>query len=114
MRGSSVSVPAGPYFHGTRSQIAIGAKLVPGTVDPMADDSRLMVWAFVDVGDALRWAATRPASEGPTLYVYEVELDDPSVDPNVHRPGSTGPITSVMAPGGRAVCLICSLSVEAT
>jgi hypothetical protein len=114
MRGPSVPVPPGPYFHGTRRQIAIGAKLVPGTVDPLADDSRLMVWAFVDVCDALRRAATRPASEGLTLYVYEVELEDPSVDPNVHRPESTEPITSVMAPGGRAVCLTCSLSVEAT
>lgn len=108
MTERAADVPPGPYFHGTRREIPIGAELATGTVDPAFGDHRQMAWAYTDEAQALKRARSTSSSYGSTLYVYEVELDDPEVDTNVHRPGYTGPVTSVMAPSGRVIRLAIS------
>jgi hypothetical protein len=40
---------------------------------------------------------------GDVPHVYEVELDDPEIDTNVHRPWDGGPYHSVMAQSGRVI-----------
>ncbi len=66
-----------------------------------------MVWATSSLDAAIDWSHKR-GKPGPTGYVYEVELDAPEVDPNIHRPWDEGPYHSVMAPAGRVVRLVCS------
>lgn len=108
-RSETAGVPQGPYFHGTRREIPLGAALTTGTVDPADGDHRPMVWAFIAAEDALKRARSTSSSYGSTLYVYEVELDAPVlVDTNVHRPGFRDPVRSVMAPSGRVVRVVVS------
>jgi hypothetical protein len=94
-------VPAGPYFHGTRSVLAPGALLVTDTVSH--DDDRKMCWATTSIESALQWALQRGRNVGPILYVYEVALCDVIVDINVHQTGTEEELTSVMSPLGRVV-----------
>jgi len=101
--------PPGPYFHGTRSRLEVGDELETGVVDPCSGDDRQMVWADTDPNNALMWAIQRNRSRGLTCYVYEVELDQPEVDPLVSRPAGPAPVTSVMAPRGRVLRLVCSV-----
>lgn len=98
-------VPRGPYFHGTRHRIEIGDALKVGTINPKGGDNRCVTWATTDYERALYWARKRNTSADSTLYVYEVELDDPEVDVNVHH-GTREAITSVMAASGRVVRLV--------
>jgi hypothetical protein len=109
MTDQPLAVPSGPYFHGTRQQLRIGQELVGGTVDPAFGDDRLMVWATIDVDQAFEWAAKRYRSVGPTLYVYELELYEAKNDANVSQ-DVTGVVTSVMAPRGRVVRLVGSMT----
>ena len=64
-----------------------------------------MVWANTDVRSAFQWAEKRYRELGPTLYVYEVELDEPTIDVNQEQV-----VTSVMAPRGRVVRLVATMS----
>jgi|GEM_PF-3411118 hypothetical protein len=105
MTDQPITVPSGPYFHGTRRRLEIGQELLGGTVDPALGDDRLMVWANTDVRSAFQWAEKRYRELGPTLYVYEVELDEPTIDVNQEQV-----VTSVMAPRGRVVRLVATMS----
>jgi hypothetical protein len=115
---TAVDVPPGPYFHGTRFAIEPGAAFdltVPRAVDPdyewglVSDpendgDSRRMFWATTDLEAALGWAYQKGVRLGyDRLYVWEVELDGPEVDTNMHQNRWNLPVTSVMAPTGRFV-----------
>lgn len=95
--GEPRAVPPGPYFHGTRCDLEVGTELALGTVD-----DRLVVWATTDYARAAFWGNQRNIKAGPTVHVYEVELDDPEVDVNV-RLGPGEAVTSVMARAGRVV-----------
>lgn len=104
MTDQPITVPSGPYSHGTRRRLEIGQELLGG-VDPALGDDRLMVWANTDVRSAFQWAEKRYRELGPTLYVYEVELDEPTIDVNQEQV-----VTSVMAPRGRVVRLVATMS----
>lgn len=105
MTDQPITVPSGPYFHGTRQRLEIGQELLGGTVDPALGDDRLMVWANTDVHSAFQWAEKRHRELGPTLCVYEVELDEPTIDVNQKQV-----VTSVMAPRGCVVRLVATMS----
>ncbi len=73
-----------------------------------------MCFATVVQDEALDWAYRRGIRHGgDALYVYEVDMEDPQVDVNAHRPGSLGPITSVMSPRGRVVRVVAEVAVSA-
>ncbi|NYI99950.1 hypothetical protein HNR19_000649 [Nocardioides thalensis] len=99
-------VPAGPYLHGSRKRYEQGDHLLTDVVSTMPgeEDDRRMCFATVSLDEALDWAYRRGIRHGgDTLYVYEVEMEDPQVDVNAHPLGSEGPVTSVMSPRGRVV-----------
>lgn len=107
-------VPSGPYLHGSRRRYAVGDLLPTDIISnmPGAEDFRQMCFATTSHRDALDWAYRRGIRHGgDTLYVYEVEMEDPEVDINMHRPGSLGPVTSVMSPRGRVVRVVDSVLV---
>jgi len=54
MTDQPITVPSGPYFHGTRRRLEIGQQLLGGIVDPALGDDRLMVWANTDVRSAFQ------------------------------------------------------------
>lgn len=73
-----------------------------------------MCWATTSLEDALDWACRRGIRfGGETLYVYEVDMVDPEVDTNMHRPGSEGPISSVMSMHGIVRAVRCAIPVDA-
>lgn len=107
-------VPSGPYYHGSRRTYAVGAMLLTDVVNNLEgeEDDRQMCFATTSVEQALDWAYRRGIRHGgAALYVYEVEMLEPVVDVNVHRPGISQDITSVMSPRGRVVRLAQELSV---
>ena len=110
MREWSVEdVPSGPYFHGTRRKYLPGESLLTDVVNSMEgeEDDRQMCFATVSREQALRWAYQRGIRHGgDELHIYEVEMLAPQVDINMHRPGSDGPVTSVMSPCGTVVRLV--------
>lgn len=109
---TKADVPGGPYLHGTRYDYEIGEALLTGIVSD--EDLRLMCWATTSLENALDWACRRGMrSGGDTLYVYDVDLVDPEVDTNMHRPGSDGPISSVMSPHGIVRAVRCAVSAQA-
>jgi hypothetical protein len=106
---SSRPVPPPPFFHGSRSRIPVGADLRTGIVcgQPGDDfDEREMCWATSDREQARRWSHRFGDPTSQTAYVYEVELDDPEVDTNIHRPGQPPPYHAVMAPRGKVVAVV--------
>ena len=104
---TSDDVPSPPYYHGTRAELQPGDELTPGDVGNAPYDGRQMYWATTDLDTALRWALQRKVHLGPTLYVYEVELDGPEVDTNMHRVRTPDEApTSIMAPSGRVIRLV--------
>lgn len=99
-------VPVGPYLHGSRKKYEPGDLLLTDVINTMPgeEDERLMCFAIVSLEHALDWAYRRGIRHGgEIIYVYEVEMDNPKVDVNMHRPGAEGPVTSVMSPKGRVV-----------
>lgn len=107
-------VPAGPYLHGTRLRYEPGDLLRVDVVDDMPgeENDRLMCFATTSLDGALDWAYRRGLRwGGDTLYVYEVDLVDPEVDVNMHRPGVLEELTSVMSPEGTVVRLAHQLAV---
>jgi hypothetical protein len=103
--GSSLaqhSISASPRLFG---RMLSGGWLVS---DPdSGNDSRRMFWATTTAEAALGWAARRSGHLGlERLYVWEVELDHPEVDVNLHSTRWQVPVTSVMAPSGRFVRVI--------
>lgn len=62
----------------------------------------MMTWAATTPDDAEKWARARNRWNDKTLYVYEVELEDPELDPNYHATG----LSSVMASSGRVLRLV--------
>lgn len=96
---------------------------IPRSLDPNNDwgivnnqweleDCRTMFWATTDPEQALAWSGRYRWRLGPTfdrVFVWEVDLDDPEVDVNVHDPARRCPgetVTSVMAASGRFVRLV--------
>jgi hypothetical protein len=66
-----------------------------------------MFWASTSEEGTLGWAARRcEALRLARLYVWQVELDSPEVDVNMHPDRWTAPVTSVMAPSGRFISLV--------
>jgi hypothetical protein len=113
-RWTPADVPAGPYLHGTRWRYRPGDLLHVDVVNnlPGEKDDRLMCFATTSSEDALKWAYRRGLAQGgDMLYVYEVELVDPEVDVNMHRPGVAEETTSVMSPKGTVVRLAHQLAV---
>jgi hypothetical protein len=106
-------LPVGPYLHGTRRRYEVGELLLTDIVSgaPGEEDDRQMCFATVSLDEALDWAYRRGIRHGgDTLYVYEIEMDDPQVDVNMHGHGDytrgTGPsLTSVMSHRGRILRL---------
>jgi hypothetical protein len=80
---------------------------------PGEEDDRLMCFATTSLEDALKWAYRRGLRwGGDMLYVYEVDLVDPEVDVNMHRPEVLQePTSSVMSPKGSVVRLAHQLAV---
>lgn len=75
------------------------------------EDDRQMCFATTSQEDALHWPYHRGIRHGgDLLYVYEVELLDPQVDVNMHRPGALEHITSVMSSQGRVIRLVQALA----
>ncbi|WP_110208584.1 hypothetical protein [Nocardioides daejeonensis] len=131
---TSDDVPPGPYFHGTRFEIQPGEPFYlsrPRSIDALYDfglvnnqdgerDDRVMFWATTDIAAALDWAYRkgRFALDNPgsftRLYVWQVELDDPEVDVNMHNRWNTEPdeITNVMARAGRFQRLVKDIPVS--
>jgi hypothetical protein len=106
-------VPPPPYFHGTL-RYDVGDELRTDVVNNIEgeEDGRLMCFATTSADAALQWAYSRGIRfRTPTLYVYEVEMFDPRVDVNMHRPGIDQEITSVMAPRGRVIGLVTEIAV---
>jgi hypothetical protein len=65
------------------------------------------VFATTSREQALDWAYRRGIRHGGDyLFVYEVEMAEPEVDINMHRPGSDEPITSVMSPCGKVIRVV--------
>jgi len=101
-------VPAGPYFHGSRTDYEEGAPLHvdevnPEDPDPERQDTREMCFATTCFRSALQWAHQRRANSngGRTLRVYEVHLLDPEIDTNAEGWWrQEGGAHSVMAPSG--------------
>lgn len=107
-------VPTGPYFHGSRLRYEPGDRLRTDVINSMdgEEDDRQRCFATVCSEHALDWANRRGIRHGgDTLYVYEVEMVDPEVDVNMHRPGTDGPISSVMAEYGYVVRIAVQLPV---
>lgn len=113
-------VPAGPYFHGTRTDYEVGARLHLDEVNPAdpeseRQDTRQMCFATTCFRSALQWAHQRRirSGGGPVLRVYEVDLLDPEVDTNAEgwwkRDGGA---RSVMAPSGVIAYLHLALDEE--
>jgi hypothetical protein len=99
-------VPPGPYLHGSRRHYAVGDYLLTDVVSNMEgeEDDRQMCFATVSEEEALAWAYRRGIRHGgDTLFVYEVEMDDPEVDTNAHGQRTWETVTSVMAPRGRVM-----------
>ncbi len=101
-------VPAGPYFHGTRTKYEVGGLLHVDQVNP-ADpdlerrDDREVCFGTTCFRSALQWAYQRRSRSGggARLWVYEVDLTSPEVDTNAEgwwRHGSQ--VRSVMATRG--------------
>lgn len=114
-RWTTADVPSGPYFHGSRKEYGIGDLLLTDVVNNQLgeEDDRLMCFASTSIEIALRWAHTRGVRHGgDSLFVYEVELIDPEVDVNAHRPGVEQPISSVMSPCGQVLRLAHSIPVS--
>ncbi len=66
-----------------------------------------MCFATTSRDQALDWAYGRGIRHGgDRLYVYEIEMTEPEVDVNMHRPEAEGPITSVMSRCGRVIRVI--------
>jgi hypothetical protein len=104
-------VPPKPFFQGSRRVYAPGDALL---TDIMSDDDpQLVCFATTSQDDALDWACRRGIRHrGDILFAYQVEMEDPQVDINMHRPGSLDPITSVMSHRGIVVGV--ALAVPAT
>lgn len=103
---TAADVPSGPYLHGTRLFYRRGDLLRVDVVNtyPGEEDHRLRCFATTSIADALDWAYRRGLRwGGDTLYVYEVDLVDPEVDVNMHQPGTSEELTSVMSPRGTVV-----------
>ena len=103
---TQADVPPGPYYHGSRRIYAIGELLLTDVVSTMPgeEDDRQMCFAVTRIDHALDWAYRRGIRHGgETLLVYEVEMDEPQVDINMHRRGMEEPITSIMSSVGRVV-----------
>lgn len=65
-----------------------------------------MCFATTSQDAALDWACRRGIRHGgDVLFVYEVQLEHPQVDVNMHGAGSLEAITSVMSPTGIVVGL---------
>jgi len=99
-------VPPGPYYHGSRRVYEEGELLLTDVVCNIEgeEDDRQMCYATTSIDNALDWAYRRGLRHGgDVLYVYEVDMAEPEVDVNMHRPGVDEPITSVMSPQGRVV-----------
>jgi len=128
---TDADVPPGPYFHGTMFVIEPGAEFdvsVPTQVDPTgewgfvnnqegSEDYRLRFWATTDPDLALHAGARyewRLEGVSDRIYVWEVELDEPEVDVNLHSRWNTEPgqVTSVMAPSGRFVRIFREMSLS--
>lgn len=94
-------MPAPPYLHGTKADLKPGDRLTPGLVNPADGDNRLRVWATTSEQMAWKWARKRPPHDR-TPKVYDVHLDDPEIDVNMHA-NSRGPITEIMARSGHVI-----------
>ena len=71
------------------------------------EDDRQMCFATTSQEVAVDWAYSRGVRHGgETLYVYEVEMTDPQVDVNAHRPGTDGEITSVISERGIVIRVV--------
>lgn len=108
-------VPPPPYLHGSRRKYEVGDLLLTDIINniPGEEDPRQMCFATTSRAEALDWAYRRGLRHGgDTLYVYEVEVESPEVDVNMHRPGSDGPITSVMSARAQVVRIVESVPVE--
>ena len=101
-------VPPGPYLHGSRREYDVDELLLTDVVCNIEgeEDDRQMCFATISMEAALDWAYRRGIRHGgDMLYVYEVEMEDPQVDINMHAQGVDQAITSVMSPRGRVVRL---------
>jgi hypothetical protein len=71
-----------------------------------------MCFATTSIETAIRWACQRNLrnEDRDSLLVYEVEMESPEVDTNMHGwmryPSQNEAVTSVMAPSGRVIALI--------
>jgi hypothetical protein len=66
----------------------------------------MLCFATTSQDDALDWAYRGGIRHGgDTLFVYEVEMENPQVDVNMHSPGSLEVITSVMSHRGLVVAV---------
>ena len=109
---AALSVPPGPYFHGTRRLYKPHELLLTDVVNnqPGEEDDRLMCFATTSEDDALGRAYQRGIDKGSILYVYEVEMADPEIDVNMYPP--RGPVddsehvTSVMSHQGRVMRVV--------
>lgn len=102
-------VPSGPYFHGSRRAYEPGECLLTDVVNNLQgeEDDRRMCFATTSREQALDWAYQRGIRHGgDNLYVYEVEMIEPEVDVNMHRPEASDSITSVMSRCGRVIRLV--------
>lgn len=102
-------MPAPPYLHGSKIDLQPDDRLVPGPVNDGENDDRVRVCADIEFDWALYWAKKRTPPQGTphdgTPKVYEVHLDDPEVDTNVHRPYNAGRdhVHAVMAKSGHVI-----------
>lgn len=105
---TAADVPSGPYFHGSRLVYEVGECLRTDIVSD--EDLRRVCFATTSLDDALDWACRRGIRHGGDfLLVYEVAMDEPEVDVNMHQPGSDETITSVMSARGVVIALVLSI-----
>ncbi len=114
-KGWSVDdVPRGPYLHGSRRLYQPDDFLPTDVISNIEgeEDDRQVCFATTCLKDALDWAYRRGIRHGgDMLYVYEVEMVDPQVDVNMHPPGSSEPVRSVMSSRGRVSRLVHEVAV---
>lgn len=99
-------VPPRPYYHGSRRVYEEGELLLTDVVCNIEgeEDDRQMCFATTSLDHALDWAYRRGLRHGgDVLYVYEVDMVEPEVDINMHRPGGDERKTSVMSSRGHVI-----------
>jgi len=78
----SAADDAGPFFHGTKADLAVGDLLVPGRRSNFAERAANHVYLTATL-DAATWGAELAAGEGPGR-IYRVEPTGPiEDDPNL-------------------------------